>query len=103
VLEAAFGQAEGYIDQYFAKASYKFDIAGSPLSANPGPFQTQIQHIGRFIAKGDRLQPRGAVVDVVDAAVADFIAMVVSISGGITAPTLTPTARKQYSSARCMT
>jgi hypothetical protein len=29
VLEAAFGQAEGYIDQYFAKASYKFDIAGS--------------------------------------------------------------------------
>lgn len=34
VLEAAFGQAEGYIDQYFAKASYKFDIAGSPLSTS---------------------------------------------------------------------
>ncbi|MBV7403945.1 chitoporin [Enterobacter sp. ENT03] len=32
LLEAAFGQAEGYIDQYFAKASYKFDVAGSPLS-----------------------------------------------------------------------
>lgn len=34
VLEAAFGQAQGYIDQYFAKASYKFDIAGSPLSTS---------------------------------------------------------------------
>lgn len=34
LLEAAFGQAEGYIDQYFAKASYKFDIAGSPLSTS---------------------------------------------------------------------
>lgn len=34
MLEAAFGQAEGYIDQYFAKASYKFDIAGSPLSTS---------------------------------------------------------------------
>lgn len=34
VLEAAFGQAEGYMDQYFAKASYKFDIAGSPLSTS---------------------------------------------------------------------
>jgi hypothetical protein len=27
-------KGEGYIDQYFAKASYKFDIAGSPLSAS---------------------------------------------------------------------
>ena len=34
ILEAAFGQAEGYTDQYFAKASYKFDIAGSPLSTS---------------------------------------------------------------------
>ncbi|WLI78315.1 chitoporin [Kosakonia sp. H02] len=34
VLEAAFGQAEGYVDQYFAKASYKFDVAGSPLSTS---------------------------------------------------------------------
>ncbi len=34
ILEAAFGQAEGYIDQYFAKASYKFDIAGSPLTTS---------------------------------------------------------------------
>ncbi len=34
VLEAAFGQAQGYMDQYFAKASYKFDIAGSPLSTS---------------------------------------------------------------------
>ncbi|MBW7982608.1 chitoporin ChiP [Enterobacillus tribolii] len=34
VLEAAFGQAEGFVDQYFAKASYKFDVAGSPLSTS---------------------------------------------------------------------
>jgi hypothetical protein len=34
ILEAAFGQAQGYVDQYFAKASYKFDIAGSPLAAS---------------------------------------------------------------------
>lgn len=34
ILEAAFGQAQGYIDQYFAKASYKFDVAGSPLAAS---------------------------------------------------------------------
>ena len=34
VLEAAFGQAQGYIDQYFAKASYKFDVAGAPLSTS---------------------------------------------------------------------
>ncbi|HBW40907.1 MAG TPA: outer membrane porin, OprD family, partial [Leclercia adecarboxylata] len=32
ILEAAFGQAEGFIDQYFAKASYKLDIVGGPLS-----------------------------------------------------------------------
>jgi hypothetical protein len=29
ILEAAFGQAQGYVDQYFAKASYKFDVAGT--------------------------------------------------------------------------
>lgn len=34
VLEAAFGQAEGYVDQYFAKASYKFDIIGGPLTTS---------------------------------------------------------------------
>lgn len=34
VLEAAFGQAEGYVDQYFAKSSYKFDVAGNPLSTS---------------------------------------------------------------------
>lgn len=32
ILEAAFGQARGYINQYFAKASYKVDVAGSPLA-----------------------------------------------------------------------
>ncbi|MEZ2586477.1 chitoporin ChiP [Kluyvera intermedia] len=34
VLEAAFGQAEGYIDQYFAKGSYKFDLPGGPLTTS---------------------------------------------------------------------
>lgn len=34
ILEAAFGQAQGYVDQYFAKASYKFDVAGNPLSTS---------------------------------------------------------------------
>ena len=43
VLEAAFGQAEGYIDQYFAKASYKFDIAGSPLTTSYQFYGTEIK------------------------------------------------------------
>lgn len=34
VLEAAFGQSEGYVDQYFAKASYKFDLGGNPFSTS---------------------------------------------------------------------
>ncbi len=34
VLEAAFGQAQGYIDQYFAKASYKWPISGNPLTTS---------------------------------------------------------------------
>lgn len=34
VLEGAFGQAEGYVDQYFAKASYKHDVMGSALSGS---------------------------------------------------------------------
>ena len=58
------------------------EVALLTIGFNPGPFQTQIQHIGRFIAKGDRLQPRGAVVDVVDAAVADFIAGTIELIAG---------------------
>lgn len=34
LLESAFGQAEGYIDQYFAKASYEFKLADQPLSTS---------------------------------------------------------------------
>lgn len=34
VLEAAFGQAQGYVNQYFTKASYKFDVAGNPLTTS---------------------------------------------------------------------
>ena len=34
VLEAAFGQAQGYVDQYFAKASYQLDVANQPLSTS---------------------------------------------------------------------
>jgi hypothetical protein len=34
VLEGAYGQAENYIDQYFAKASYKMELAGNPLTTS---------------------------------------------------------------------
>ncbi len=34
VLEAAFGQAQGYVNQYFTKASYKFDVAGNPMTTS---------------------------------------------------------------------
>ncbi|QFH71767.1 OprD family porin [Enterobacter sp. E76] len=34
ILEAAFGQAQGYIDQYFAKASYKWPISANPLTTS---------------------------------------------------------------------
>ncbi|WP_392404506.1 chitoporin ChiP [Edwardsiella piscicida] len=34
VLEAAFGQAQGFMNQYFAKGTYKFDVAGSPLTTS---------------------------------------------------------------------
>ncbi len=34
VLEAAVGQAQGFMNQYFGKASYKFDVAGSPLATS---------------------------------------------------------------------
>lgn len=34
ILEAAFGQAEGYVDQYLAKASYHWDVMGNPLSTS---------------------------------------------------------------------
>lgn len=34
VLEAAVGQSEGYVDQYFAKASYKLDVGGHPLTTS---------------------------------------------------------------------
>lgn len=32
VLEVVFGQVQGYIDQYFVKVSYKFDVVGVLLS-----------------------------------------------------------------------
>lgn len=32
VVEAAFGQSQGYLNQYFAKASYKMDVLSNPLS-----------------------------------------------------------------------
>ncbi|MBB6113188.1 hypothetical protein F4826_000066 [Rahnella inusitata] len=34
VLEAAYGEAESYVDQYFAKASYKMDLLGNPLTTS---------------------------------------------------------------------
>lgn len=32
LLEAAFSLAQGYVNQYFAKASYKFALLGNPLT-----------------------------------------------------------------------
>lgn len=34
VLEVAFGQAQGYVNQYFTKASYKFDVLSNPLTTS---------------------------------------------------------------------
>lgn len=34
LLEAAVGQSQGYINQYFAKTSYAFDVAGHQLNAS---------------------------------------------------------------------
>jgi len=34
VLEAAYGQAAGYLDQYFTKASWKTELAGNPLTTS---------------------------------------------------------------------
>lgn len=34
VLEAAFGQAQGYVNQYFAKAAYQFELFGNPLTTS---------------------------------------------------------------------
>ena len=34
MLEAAFGRAQGYVNQYFTKASYKFDVLGNPLTTS---------------------------------------------------------------------
>ena len=50
ILEAAYGQAEGYVDQYFLKGSYKIDIAGSPLT-------TSYQFYGAEDRLGDKNDP----------------------------------------------
>ncbi|STS89185.1 N-acetylglucosamine-regulated outer membrane porin [Klebsiella variicola] len=130
VLEAAFGQAQGYIDQYFAKASYKFDVAGAPLSTSYQFYGTRdkvsnggVNDIYDGTAWLQALTFGYKVADVLDLRLegtwvkADgqqgyflqrmtptyALPTVGSISGGITAPTLTPTAKKRSSSARCMT
>lgn len=50
VLEAAFGQAQGYVNQYFTKASYKFDLAGNPMT-------TSYQFYGAEDRIGDNSDP----------------------------------------------
>jgi hypothetical protein len=50
VLEGAFGQAESYVDQYFAKASYKIDLMGNPLT-------TSYQFYGAEDRIGDKNDP----------------------------------------------
>jgi hypothetical protein len=54
VLEGAFGQAQGYVDQYFAKVSYPFAIADKPL-------QTSYQ----FYGTRDKVN-KGGVNDIYD-------------------------------------
>ena len=41
---------------------------------NPGAFQTQIHYVSRPVTKGQRLQPGGAVIKIVGAAIVNFIA-----------------------------
>lgn len=128
--EAAFGQAEGYIDQYFAKASYKFDIAGSPLTTSYQFYGTRDKVDDRSVndlydgtAWLQALTFGYRAADVVDLRLegtwvkADgqqgyFLQRMTQptlprtvawISGGITVPTSTPTAKKRSSSVRCMT
>lgn len=50
MLEAAFGQAQGYVNQYFTKASYKFDLAGNPMT-------TSYQFYGAEDRIGDNSDP----------------------------------------------
>ncbi len=121
----------GYIDQYFAKASYKFDVAGAPLSTSyqfygtrdkvsnggvndiyDGTAWLQALTFGYKVADVPDLRLEGTWVKA-DGQQGYFLQrmtlrptplpMVVSISGGITAPTLTPMAKKRSSLARCMT
>ena len=58
------------------------EVALLAVSFNPGSFQTQVQHVGHLIAKGQCLQPRGAVINIVSPAVADFIAGAVELIAG---------------------
>lgn len=39
------------------------------VSLNPGAFEAQIHYVSRPVTKGQRLQPGGAVIKVVDAAI----------------------------------
>ena len=44
VLEGAFGQAHNYMNQYFAKASYKMDVLDNPLSMSYQFYGAKDQH-----------------------------------------------------------
>ncbi len=130
VLEAAFGQAQGYIDQYFAKASYKFDVAGAPLSTSyqfygtrdkvsnggvndiyDGTAWLQALTFGYKVADVLDLRLEGTWVKA-DGQQGYFLQRMTptyaSSNGRLdiwwdNRSTLTPTAKKRSSSARCMT
>lgn len=52
------------------------------VSLNPGAFEAQIHYVSRPVTKGQRLQPGGAVIKVVDAAIVNFIARTIELVAG---------------------
>ena len=52
------------------------------VSLNPGTFEAQIHYVSRPVTKGQRLQPSGAVIKIVDAAIVNFIARTIELVAG---------------------
>lgn len=52
------------------------------VSLNPGTFEAQIHYVSRPVTKGQRLQPGGAVIKIVDAAIVNFIARTIELVAG---------------------
>lgn len=62
-------------------ASY---VAGSsPAALPPSPMSLPgVNQLAHFIAESQRLQPRGAVINVVDAAIADLVTRTIELVAG---------------------